>query len=110
MDSTVIVELIKGRYTDWPRIETDEFWMTTGSSRPMEDAFRIAHVDMVRWMSELLDISTMDAYQLVTQTVLSPIANAVDKVYTVVCKMPKKYLPPVTAMNGVHQTLRSAHV
>jgi acetamidase/formamidase len=108
MDSTIIVELIKGRYTGWPRIESDEFWMTTGSSKPMEDAFRIAHVEMVRWMSELLDVSTMDAYQLVTQTVLSPIANAVDKVYTVVCKMPKRFLPTVTAMDGLHQRLRSA--
>jgi acetamidase/formamidase len=110
MDSTIVVDLIKGRYTDWPRIETDEFWMTTGSSKPMEDAFRIAHVEMVRWMSALLDISTMDAYQLVTQTVLSPIANAVDKVYTVVCKMPKKLLPPATAMEGMHQRLRSTSV
>jgi amidase len=74
----------------------------------MEDAFRIAHVEMVRWMSELLDISTMDAYQLVTQTVLTPVANAVDKVYTVVCKMPKKFLPPLSAMNGMHERLSSA--
>jgi acetamidase/formamidase len=108
MDSQIIVELIKGTYVGWPRIETDEFFMTTGSSKPMEDAFRIAHVDMVRWMSELLEISTMDAYQLVTQTVLTPIANACDTVYTVVCKMPKKFLPPVTALNGMHQWLRQA--
>lgn len=108
MDSVIIVELVKGTYADWPRIETDDFWMTTGSAKPMEDAFRIAHLDMVRWMSELLEISQMDAYQLVTQTVLSPIANAVDKVYTVVCKMPKKFLPPVTAMRGMHERLRAA--
>jgi acetamidase/formamidase len=108
MDSTIVVDLIKGQYTAWPRIESDEFWMTTGSSKPMEDAFRIAHVEMVRWMSELLDISTMDAYQLVTQTVLSPVANAVDKVYTVVCKMPKRFLPPLSAMDGMHQRLSSA--
>jgi acetamidase/formamidase len=107
MDSQVIVELVKDRYTEWPRIETDDFWMTTGSAKPMEDAFRIAHVDMVRWMSELLDLSTMDAYQLVTQTVLTPVANACDKVYTVVCKMPKRYLPAVEAMNGMHGRLRT---
>jgi acetamidase/formamidase len=108
MDSQIIVELIKGSYADWPRIETDDFLMTTGSAKPMEDAFRIAHVDMVRWVVELLGLSTMDAYQLVTQTVLTPVANACDKVYTVVCKMPKKYLPPVTAMNGLHARLRAA--
>jgi len=107
MDSQIIVELVKGTYTAWPRIETDDFFMTTGSAKPMEDAFRIAHVDMVNWTSELLSLSTMDAYQLVTQTVLTPIANACDKVYTVVCKMPKKFLPPVTALGGMHQQLRA---
>lgn len=108
MDSTIIVELIKGSYAEWPRIENDDYWMTTGSAKPMEDAFRIAHVDMVRWMSELLDISTMDAYQLVTQTVLTPVANACDKVYTVVCKMPKKFLLGVSAMGDLHQRLSAA--
>ena len=107
MDSQIIVELVKGTYTPWPRIETDDFFMTTGSAKPMEDAFRIAHVDMVKWTSELLSISTMDAYQLVTQTVLTPIANACDKVYTAVCKMPKKFLPPLTALGGMHQQLRA---
>ena len=106
----IIVELVKGTYTPWPRIETDDFFMSTGSAKPMEDAFRIAHVDMVRWTSELLSISTMDAYQLVTQTVLTPVANACDKVYTVVCKMPKKFLPPLSAMGGMHQQLRAVAV
>ena len=108
MDSQFIVDLVKGSYAEWPRIETDDFLMTTGSAKPMEDAFRIAHVDMVRWVSELLGLSTMDAYQLVTQTVLTPVANACDKVYTVVCKMPKRFLPPVEAMNGMHTRLRAA--
>ncbi|WP_375426707.1 acetamidase/formamidase family protein [uncultured Friedmanniella sp.] len=107
MDSVIIVELLRGTYTDWPRIEDDDFWMTTGSARPLEDAFRIAHLEMVRWMSELLEISVMDSYQLVTQTVLTPVANAVDTAYTVVCKMPKTFLPPVTAMQGMHGRLRA---
>jgi acetamidase/formamidase len=107
MDTTFVIDLVPGSATPWPRIEDDAFWMTTGSARPMEDAFRIAHVEMVRWMSELLDLSLMDAYQLVTQTVLTPVANAVDTVYTVVCKMPKRFLPPVSAMAGTHDRLRA---
>ena len=46
--------------------------------------FRIANVEMVNWVSELLEISTMDAYQLVSQTSLSPAATVVDTVYTMV--------------------------
>lgn len=106
MQSSILVDVIKNDYVAWPRIENDEFLMTTGSAKPMEDAFRIAHTEMVGWISQLLEISTMDAYQLVTQTVLTPVANACDTVYTVVCKMPKKFLPKVSAMDGTHETLR----
>jgi hypothetical protein len=50
----------------------------------------------------------MDAYQLVTQTALSPIANCVDTNYSVVTKIPKAILPKATAYDGIHQRLREA--
>lgn len=107
MDSVVVVDLIKGYYTPWPRIESDDYLMTTGSSKPMEDAFRIAHTEMVRWVCELTGLSMLDAYQFITQTVETPVANACDKVYTVVCKLPKRYLPHVSVFGGQHQKLRT---
>jgi len=107
MESIVIIDLIKGVQTPWPRIEDDNFLMTAGSGKPMEDAFRIAHVDMVHWISELLGISIMDAYQLVTQTALTPVAQACDKAYTVVCKMPKVFLNNVDAMGGMHERMKT---
>jgi hypothetical protein len=61
---------------------------------------------MVRWLSELLDIHYMDAYQLVTQVSLSPIANAVDTNYSVVTKIPKKLMPKSSAYEGMHSMLR----
>ena len=108
MDTVFIVELIKGSAPAWPRIETDEYLITTGSTKPLEDAFRIANLEMVNWVSELLDISTMDAYQLVSQTCLSPVANVVDTVYTMVCKVPKALLGTTAsaAFGGTHQKLR----
>ena len=81
--------------TAWPRLEDDTFLMTTGSARPLEDAFRIAHTELVRWVAELTGLSVMDAYQLVSQTVLTPVANVVDTNYTVVAKLAKRYLPGV---------------
>ena len=106
MDSTIVVELIKGYKAEWPRIETDEFLMTTGSAKPLEDAFRIAHTEMVRWLAEMLDLSEMDSYQLVSQVALSPVANVCDTVYTMVCKVPKRMLGPVVAFSGLHADLR----
>lgn len=81
--------------------------MTTGSARPLEDAFRVAHQQMVHWVSELCELSTMDAYQLVSQIALTPVANVVDANYTVVAKVPKAHLPTATtAMGGAHDRLR----
>ena len=47
MDTVIIVDLLKGVATPWPRLENDEYIMSTGSARPLEDAFRISQVDMV---------------------------------------------------------------
>ena len=107
MDTVLVVDLIKGAPpTAWPRLEDDEFIMTTGSTRPLEDAFRIAHTEMVRWVSELTGLSAMDAYQLVSQTALTPIANVVDTNYTVVAKVAKRFLNGARVMDGMHEQLR----
>jgi amidase len=55
---------------------------------------------------ELTGLSVMDSYQLVTQTAETPVANVVDPNYTVVAKMPKKYLQGVVAMTAAHQRLQ----
>jgi acetamidase/formamidase len=108
MDTVLVIDLLKGAPpTAWPRLEDDEFIMTTGSTRPLEDAFRIAHTEMVRWVSELTGLSAMDAYQLVSQTALTPIANVVDTNYTVVAKLPKRVLKGATVMEGMHDRLRA---
>jgi acetamidase/formamidase len=80
--------------------------VTTGSARPPEDAFRIAHTELVRWVQQLTGLSPMDAYQLVSQTALTPIANVVDTSYTVVAKMAKSHLRGVSVMGDSHRLLR----
>lgn len=107
MDTVLVVDLVKGSPTPWPRLEDDTYVMTTGSARPLEDAFRIAHTEMVRWVQELTALSAMDAYQLVSQTARTPIANVVDSNYTVVAKVDKAYLRGATVMGGMHERLRA---
>jgi acetamidase/formamidase len=93
MDTVLIVDLIKGRPTPWPRLEDDTYIMSTGSARPLEDAFRIAHGDLIAWLGEEFGMDKLDAYQLVTQISESPVANVCDPNYTFVAKAPKRYLP-----------------
>ena len=107
MDSVLLVELIKGVPTPWPRLENDTFVMTTGSAKPLEDAFRVAHVQMVRWVAELTGLDEMDAYQLVAQAALTPVANVCDTVYTMVCKVAKEHLPGAQPMQGTHARMRA---
>jgi acetamidase/formamidase len=105
MNTTIIVDLIKNVPTSWPRLENDTHIMSAGSARPLEDAFRIAQHDMVTWVAQLCDLDPLDAYQLVTQAVESPLANVCDTNYTSIAKMPKRYLS-APAFDGAHARLR----
>jgi hypothetical protein len=80
--------------------------MTVGSSRPLEDAWRIAMTDLVAWFGELYRLSPMDGYQLLSQVTEAPLANVVDANYSAVVKARKSLLPPATAYGGLHADLR----
>ncbi|HWD96870.1 MAG TPA: acetamidase/formamidase family protein [Acidimicrobiales bacterium] len=107
MDTVMVIDLIKDATPVlWPRLESDTEIITTGSTKPLEDAFRISQVQMVQWVAELTGLSIMDSYQFVSQTSLAPIANVVDTNYTVVAKIRKDQLPGANPMNGIHSRLR----
>ena len=106
MNTVVIVELLKGVATPWPRLESDTHIISTGSARPLEDAFRIAQLDLVDWLHRDYGLSRLDAYQFVTQTSQSPLANVCDTNYTCVAKVRKEWLPPGTAHRDLHRQLR----
>jgi len=106
MDTVIAIDLVKGRATPWPRIESDEHVMSTGSARPLEDAFRIAHADMVAWMGEEYGLDALDAYQLLTQVSESPVANVCDPNYTFLAKVAKRYLPRADAYGGMHARMK----
>ncbi len=92
-DVTLEIDLIKNRKISWPRLENDEFIMVAGSVRPLLDAFRIAHVEMVKWLESDYGFDRWEALQLLSQVGSARIANVVDPNYTIVAKFPKKYLP-----------------
>ncbi len=107
MDTVVIVDVLKGHACPWPRLESDTHIMSTGSARPLEDAFRIAQADLVGWLQHEYGLAMLDAYQLVSQAVEAPLANVVDTNYTSVAKIRKEWLPRAEAMGGAHARLRA---
>ena len=109
MTTTVAIDLIKGVATPWPRIEIDEALMSIGAVRPLEDAYRISHVDMTRWVQELTGLEELDAYQFLSQAGTARIGNVCDPAYTVLARLEKRLLPggAPSAYGGVHARLRS---
>src|SRR5688500_18423512 len=105
-DTVLAVDLVKGAATPWPRLESDRHLMSTGSARPLEDAFRISQVDLVQWVGEAWGLDRLDAYQLLTQAAEAPVANVVDPNYTFVSKLRKDLLPAQDLYGGMHRRLR----
>jgi acetamidase/formamidase len=107
MRTVLVVDLVKGVPTPWPRLESDEFVMSTGSARPLEDAYRISQHDLVTWAAELTGLDLLDAYQLVSQAAEAPVGNVCDTNYTMVAKVAKRYLGGAVPYGGIHERLRS---
>lgn len=107
MNTVLIVELLPGIATPWPRLESDTHLMSVGAARPLENAYRVAQVDMTGWLSELCHLDRMDAYQLVAQAALAPVAQVCNPIYTVTSKIPKSFLPAAPAYRGIHAELRT---
>ena len=111
MDTTLLVELVKGGasaegFAEWPRLEHDDDYVVVGSGRPLEDAWRASQVGMIHWLGDLYGLDPLDAYQLVTQVSLSPLANVCDTNYSAVTKIEKSLLPRADAYGGMHRHLR----
>jgi len=107
MRTVVVVDLVKGGGPAWPRLETDDLLMSTGSTRPLEDAYRVSQHDLVTWAASLTGWDLLDAYQLVSQAGLAPAGNVVDTNYTMVAKLAKQHLGrDAVVADGVHGRLR----
>lgn len=85
-------DLLKGKTIAWPRIENDDFLMVAGSVRPLMDAFRIAHTELLFWLEDDYGYDRWEALQLLSQLGSARIGNVVDPNYTVVARFPKRYL------------------
>ena len=90
--ATLHVDLIKGWSIPGVRLETEDFIMSVGSARPMEDAARMAYRDLIRWMVDDYGFDEAEAYVLCTQAGRMRVGNMVDPKYTLGASMKKSYL------------------
>jgi acetamidase/formamidase len=89
---TLIFDVIKKKSIAWPRILAPNKIMTIGSARPMEDAARIANVELCLWLEEEFGFTRWEAYELLTQVGGMYVGNMVDTTFSLVASIDKKYL------------------
>jgi amidase len=89
----VQVSVIKHQKISWPRFENNDYIMTVGAYRPLDDALRIAFTELVGWIHKDYGLSELDAYELLSKVAEIHLDEMVDPNYVVVAKIKKSFLP-----------------
>ena len=90
-DVQFTVNLIKGKEIGWPRAENDDYILTTGNARPLDQCVQHATTEMVRWLNAL-GLEGNAPHLLLGQCVEYDMGNVYDPAYTMVCKVKKSIL------------------
>ncbi len=92
MDVQFTVSVIKNTNIVWPRTENDDYIMTFGNARPLDEALQASTTELVRWLDHDYGLDTRAASILLGQTIEYEIGNVFDPAYTVVAKLNKRWL------------------
>jgi len=85
-------DLIRDKKVDWPRVESPEKIMTICSDKPLEDAAKLAFMELIKWMKSDYNFGEIDAYMLLSLAAKLNVAQIVNPLYTVTAKISKQYL------------------
>lgn len=91
-DVQLTVRLHKGTKINWPCAEDEQFIMTVGNARPLDQALQHATTEMNRWLQADYGFDPMAASIFLGQCVRYDVGNVYDPAYTMVCKVEKRYL------------------
>lgn len=92
MDVQFTVRVLKNKKINLPRGENDEYIFTVGNARPLDQATQHATTEMLRWLQDEYGLDAVSASILFGQCVEYNLGNMFDPAYTMVCKIPKRYL------------------
>ncbi len=89
-ETTITVDLLKGKQLVGPRIESDEEIMAVATGCPMERSVAAAYAQLILWMEEDYNWDRWHAYDLLTH--VGQISVGFYGIGTVAAKVQKKYL------------------
>jgi amidase len=99
MDIEFTVDVIAGVSPGSPRMENAQFLMASGMSQSLDDAFRDATTNLVRWLERTYGLNAAEVSSVVSTAVTYDIAEYVDPEDHVVAKIPKSVL---AGLHAVH--------
>jgi len=93
MDAQFTTRVLKNKKINTPRGENAEFIFAVGNARPLDYALQIATTEMHRWLMSDYGLDAAGASVLLGQCVKYKVGNVFDPAFTMVCKIPKRFLP-----------------
>ena len=73
--------------------ENKDWIFAVGNARPLDQAVQHATTEMLRWLQQDYGLDALGANLLLAQCVRYDLGNMFDPAYTMVCKVPREFLP-----------------
>ena len=90
------LDLLKGAEIGWPRAEDEDFIMTAGNARPLDQAVQHASTEMLAYLQHGFGLDARTAHIMMGQCVEYDVGNVYDPAYTMICKIRKQILNQLT--------------
>jgi acetamidase/formamidase len=88
------IDLLKGKSINWPRIETEDEVIsvaTASAGRTLEDAIRIAYIELALWLEEKYELDRFEGLLLCCQVGKIRVGN----LWSIAARIEKKYLDAI---------------
>lgn len=92
MDIEFTVNLEPGASPPSPRMENPDYLMASGIAGSLDDAFRGATTNLVRWLEKKYGLNAAEVSSVVATSIVYDVAEVVDPAVHVVAKVPKSVL------------------
>jgi amidase len=99
MDIEFSVGLVRGVSPPGPRMENAEYLMASGIAGSIDEAFRNATTNLVRWLENKYGLNAAEVSSVLGTAVVYDVAEVVDPANHVVAKVPKSVLAVFKPVN-----------
>ena len=99
MDIEFTVNLERGGSPPNPRMENTEYLMASGIAGSLDDAFRGATTNLVRWLEQKYGLNAAEVSSVLGTSMVYDVAEVVDPQVHIVAKVPKSVLAALKQVN-----------